>query len=160
LTKFAAREIRANELIGFGNKVIRYDLLMLVPPFRGHPAVDKLEATDDSGFLGVDKYMRVQGLKKVYAAGDVTSFHGPKLASLAVRQAEVAAANVLSEIRGEIPSMTYRHEIAAIIDQGAESIYLNYGVWNNALYRLHKGSLWSLVKRTHNKLWRVIHEGL
>ncbi len=133
---------------------------MLVPPFRTHPAVDELEATDDSCFLGVDKYMRVRGLKNVYAAGDVTSFRGPKLASLAVRQAEVAAANVLSEIRGEIPSMIYRHEIAAIIDQGAESIYLNYGVWNNTLYTLNKGTIWSLVKRTHNKLWRVIHEGL
>lgn len=160
LTKFAVREIKANELFGFGNKAIRYDLLMLVPPFRTHPAVDELEATDDSCFLGVDKYMRVRGLKNVYAAGDVTSFRGPKLASLAVRQAEVAAANVLSEIRGEIPSMIYRHEIAAIIDQGAESIYLNYGVWNNTLYTLNKGTIWSLVKRTHNKLWRVIHEGL
>jgi len=160
LTKFAAREIKANELIGFGNKTIRYDLLMLVPPFRSPPAVDELEATEDSCFLGVDKYMRVRGLKNVFAAGDVTSFHGPKLASLAVRQAEVAAANVLSEIRGEIPSMIYRHEIAAIIDQGAESIYLNYGVWNKRLYTLNKGSLWSLVKRTHNKLWRVIHSDL
>jgi NADH dehydrogenase FAD-containing subunit len=92
LTKFAAREIKANELIGFGNKTIRYDLLMLVPPFRSPPAVDELEATEDTCFLGVDKYMRVRGLKNVYAAGDVTSFHGPKLASLAVRQAEVAAA--------------------------------------------------------------------
>ncbi len=160
LTKFAVSEIKADELIGFGNKAIRYDLLMLVPPFRSHRAVDTLEATDDSGFLTVDKYMRVQGLKQVYAAGDAAAFQGPKLASLAVRQAEVAGANVLSEIRGEIPSTIYRHEIAAIIDQGPESIYLNYGVWNNALYQLNKGSLWGKVKRVHNKLWRVIHEGL
>lgn len=159
LTKFAVREIKADELIGFGNKAIHYDLLMLVPPFRSHRAVDNLEATDDSGFLTVDKYMRVQGLKQVYAAGDVAAFQGPKLASLAVRQAEVAGANVLSEIRGEIPSTIYRHEIAAIIDQGSESIYLNYGVWNNALYHLNKGSLWGRVKKVHNKLWRVIHEG-
>lgn len=158
--KFAVSKIEENKLIGYNNKSVRFDLLMLLPSFRGHSAVDNLEITDDAGFIVVDKFMRVQGLEKTYAAGDAVSFPGPKLASMAVRQGEVAAANIVSEIRGEELNETYYHEIATIIDQGgANTIYLYYGVWDKTLYRLKKGTIWSWVKKLHDKLWRTIHEG-
>lgn len=161
VTKFAVRQINENELIGYENKSLRYDLLMLLPPFRGLKLIEKIESTDDSGFLMVDRFLRVQGLKKIYGVGDTVSFPGPKLAAAAVRQGEIAAANIISEIRGEEPSTAYRHEIKTIIDQGGtETIYFHYGVWNRTLYSLKKGTIWSWAKTIHHKFWKSVHDGL
>ena len=42
--------------------------------------------------------MRVRGHERIYAVGDCVSFSGPKMGHMAVRQAEVAAANLAAEI--------------------------------------------------------------
>jgi len=77
---------------------------------------------------------------------------------MAVRQAEVAAANLTASINGKEPSTEYYHEIAAIIDAGgADSIYLHYGIWDDAMYRLKKGHFWGLAKDIHDKIWRERH---
>ena len=129
---------------------------MLVPPFRGNAALRTLDVTDDSDFVRVDAFMRVHELDRVYAAGDIVAFSGPKLAHMAVRQAKVAAANIASEIKGEEPKEVYYHEIAAIIDAGgADSIYLHYGIWDESLYRLKKGRFWGWAKEGHDALWRI-----
>jgi NADH dehydrogenase FAD-containing subunit len=90
--------------------------------------------------------------------GDIVAFSGPKLAHMAVRQAKVAAANIASEIAGEEPNVEYYHEIAAVIDAGGpDSIYLHYGIWDDAMYRLKKGRFWSWAKDAHDALWRTQH---
>lgn len=64
----------------------------------------KPKITNDRGFFVVDKYLRLQGHKNVYALGDcayITNRDGkqvPALAQAAVRAAKVAAKNVLHEI--------------------------------------------------------------
>ena len=151
-------EISADEVFSSNKHQIKYDLLMLVPPFRGNASLRDLGITNESDFVKVDDLMRVFLLEGVYAVGDIVAFSGPKLAHMAVRQAEVAAANITSEIKGEKPSKAYYHEIATIIDAGgAESIYLHYGIWDDSLYRLKKGRFWSVIKEFHDGFWQARH---
>jgi sulfide:quinone oxidoreductase len=151
-------EIGFNEIISNFKHRIDCDLLMLVPPFRGNAALEGLGASDDEGFIKVDGLMRVHGQEKTYAAGDTVAFSGPKFAHMAVRQAEVAAANIISEIEGKEPFEQYYHEIATVINTGgADSIYLHYGIWDDSLYRLKKGRFWSWAKEAHDRFWRAKH---
>jgi sulfide:quinone oxidoreductase len=131
---------------------------MLLPPFRGHSFLNNLGVSDEFDFIIADELMRVPHFPGVYAVGDIVDFSGPKLAYMAVRQAQTAAANIISEIEGKQPEDYYYHEIAAVIDQGgADSIYLHYGIWDENLYRLKKGKFWSLAKSFHDAYWRAKH---
>lgn len=152
------REISFNEIISRYKHRINCDLLMLVPSFRGNAALSGLGASDDEDFIKVDGLMRVHGQTKTYAAGDIVAFSGPKFAHMAVRQAEIAANNIVSEIEGKEPFEEYYHEIATVIDAGgADSIYLHYGIWDDSLYRLKKGRFWSWAKEAHDRFWRARH---
>lgn len=168
VTGFAVREISEKTVISENGEEIGYDLLTLVPPFRGQTVVENIRATDGDGggdrvaddfeFAPVDDQMRVRGLERVYAAGDIVAFSGPKLAHMAIRQAVVVAENISSEIKGKEPKKVYYHEIATIIDQGgAESMYLHYGIWDDVLYQLKEGRFWSWAKEIHDRLWLSSH---
>jgi sulfide:quinone oxidoreductase len=159
-TNFPVKEISEKEIIAKDSKTIQYDMLMLLPPFRGQSFLSNIEVPDGFEFIVTDEFMRVPYFANTYAVGDIVNFSGPKLAQMAVRQAQVAAENIVAEIKGQEPKEYYYHEIAAIIDQGgADSIYLHYGIWDKSLYRLKKGRFWGWVKKIHNKLWRTMHEG-
>ncbi len=151
-------EISEIEVISAEKHRIAHDLLMLIPPFRGQAILDDLGITDENDFIKVNDQMQVNGMENAYAAGDLVAFSGPKFAHMAVRQAEVAAANLASELSGKDPKAHYDHEIAAIIDAGgADSIYLHYGIWDESLYRIRKGAFWSWAKGTHDAIWRARH---
>ncbi len=151
-------EITPDKIISAKKHQIKYDLLMLVPPFRGNATFRELGALDNEDFIKVDGAMRVHGLERTYAVGDIVAFSGPKFAHMAVRQAEIAAANLAQEIEGREPFEEYYHEIAAIIDAGgADSIYLHYGIWDDTLYRLKKGKFWGWAKEIHDRFWRAKH---
>ena len=78
---------------------------------------------------------------------------------MAVRQAQVAAENIVAEMRGVMPTKIYCHDIAAIIDEGGEdSIFLHYGVCDETLYGLKMGKMWSRMKQEHNQLWEVVRD--
>ncbi|MCC6329259.1 MAG: FAD-dependent oxidoreductase [Acidobacteria bacterium] len=151
-------EITPSEVVSEQKHRIEYDLLMLVPPFRGQAILNYLGITDGDDFVKVDDRMKVHGLNNTYAAGDIVAFSGPKFAHMAVRQAEVAAANIAAELNGEERQRTYYHEIAAVIDAGGpDSIYLHYGIWDDHLHRLKQGKFWTWAKETHDALWRARH---
>ncbi len=152
------KEITPEEIVSTKKHRINYDLLMLVPPFRGNAALRNLGASDAEDFIKTDGLMRVHGQAKTYAAGDIAAFSGPKLAHMAVRQAEIAANNIVSEIEGREPFEEYYHEIATVIDAGgADSIYLHYGIWDDTEYRLKQGRFWGWAKEIHDRFWRTKH---
>ena len=152
------REISFNQIRSDQGHEIDCDLLMLVPPFRGNASLRDLGITDESDFVKVNGFMRVHEMDRTYAVGDIVAFSGPKLAHMAVRQAEVAAANIVSELNGKAPESEYYHEIATIIDAvGPDSIYLHYGIWDESLYRLKKGRFWGWAKDAHDAMWRTRH---
>ena len=48
--------------------------------------------------------------------------------------------------------------LLAVIDAGGpDSIYLHYGIWDDAMYRLKKGRFWGWAKDAHDALWRTQH---
>ena len=105
---------------------------MLVPPFAGAPAVLHQGITDDEGFIRTDLSMRVRDVERMYAVGDAVGFPGPKMGHMAVRQAEVAAANVRAEIEGREPDARYAHEVKFVIDAGDKNaVYLPENLWDD-----------------------------
>lgn len=152
------REITNEEVLSSKKHQIKYDLLMLVPPFRGNAALRGLGASDDEDFIKVNGLMQVHDAENAYAAGDIVAFSGPKFAHMAVRQASVAAENILAEIEGRQPEAEYYHEIKTIIDAGsADSIYLHYGIWDDETFSVRRGSFWSWAKNVHDRFWQSKH---
>ena len=137
---------------------INFDLLMLVPPFRGSSAASYLGFTNEEGYINVDSTMRVAGGERIYAVGDCTNFDGPKMGHMAVRQAEVAATNLASEIDGRAPVSHYQHEMRFVIDEiGADSLYLRKDFSTDRPATVRQGHFWSWAKRVHEKYWEVSH---
>jgi sulfide:quinone oxidoreductase len=131
---------------------------MLVPPFRGSSAAARLGATDADGYINVDSTMRVVGLERIYAVGDCVSFGGPKLGHMAVRQAEVAAANVAAQITGEGAPSHYEHNLTMILETGdGDSIYFQKDFWFDEPSSVRQGRFWSWAKRVHQKYWKATH---
>jgi sulfide:quinone oxidoreductase len=62
----------------------------------------------------------VQGLDRVYVAGDAGSFPGPdwmtKQAHMADLQAKAAAQNLIAELKGGTPHRTFKVELVCIVD--------------------------------------------
>ena len=151
-------EITADQVLSFEGHAIDYDLLMLIPTFRGQAILGELGITDEHDFVKVDGHMKVHDLENGYAVGDIVAFSGPKLAHMAVRQADAAAANIAAVIEGSAPTADYYHEIAAVIDAGGpDSIYLHYGIWDDEMHRVRKGNMWGWAKDVHDKVWRARH---
>ena len=158
LYDIAISEVTEDDVYSTEGHRIHHDLLMLMPPFRGHEMFRSLGAADPNDFIQVDGHMRVKGLLNVFAVGDAVAFSGPKFAHMAVRQAQVAAENLIAEIKGEPMGSEYYHEIATVINAGGpESIYLHYGIWDDELYRLKQGRFWGFAKEMHDSYWQANH---
>lgn len=137
---------------------VNFDLLMLVPPFRGSSAASYMRTTDDEGYITVDSTMRVVGHDAIYAVGDSVSFDGPKMGHAAVQQGEVAAANLAAEIEGHAPVSHYCHEIKLVIDDSAsDSIYLHKDMWSDEPGSVRQGRFWSWAKRVQQRYWEHSH---
>jgi sulfide:quinone oxidoreductase len=137
---------------------IKFNLLMLLPPFKGSSATSYLGITNEDAYINVDSAMRVVGVERMYAIGDCVNFSGPKLGHMAVRQAEVAATNVAAEIGGHDPSSTYIHEMRLIIDEGgSDSLYVHKDIWTDESASVGKGRFWSWAKHVQEKYWETMH---
>ena len=155
---FPIEKVTSNAVITSNGHAMNYNLLMLIPPFRGPGAVTGVGITDDEGYVRVDRAMRVEGVHRMYAVGDCVNFNGPKLGHMAVQQATVAATNVAREIAGLDPIHAYDHEMMLVIDEGGgETIYLHKGLWVDDPAKVKQGRFWSWAKRIHQKYWLARH---
>ncbi|WP_285563628.1 FAD-dependent oxidoreductase [Streptomyces sp. RTGN2] len=59
------------------------------------------------GRVPVTETLNVEGHDHIYALGDITDVAEAKMAGYAMKHAEVVAANVLAQVRGERPTATY-----------------------------------------------------
>jgi NADH dehydrogenase FAD-containing subunit len=158
LPGFPIRRVTSTAVISGAGHAMDYDLLMLIPPFRGPGAVTGVGITDDEGYVRVDRTMRVEGVERMYAIGDCVNFSGPKLGHMAVLQAQVAAANVLLELEGLEAITAYDHEMMLVIDEGGkETIYLHKHLWDVGPAKVKQGRFWSWAKRTHERYWLDRH---
>ncbi len=97
------------------------DLILFMPGMTGNQWFDATSLPrSDGGFIRADRRARVEGPERVYVAGDAGSYPGPdwmpKQAHMADLQAEVAAKNLVAELRGEVPHATFRVELICIVD--------------------------------------------
>jgi sulfide:quinone oxidoreductase len=157
LAAFPVAEVEPGLVRAADGREVECDLLMLSPPFEGTSALAGTGVTDEEGFVKVDDTMRVVGAERTYAAGDAVYFSGPKMGHMAVRQAEVAAENLLAELEGREPAAHYEHEMQLVVEAGAESTYLHAKLWDDAEREVSRGPFWSWAKRVHERYWRARH---
>ena len=158
LPNFRIVSLTQNSAITHTADAIHFDLLMLVPPFRGSSAAHYMGVTDDDGYIHVDATMRVIGHERIYAIGDCVSFSGPKMGHMAVRQGEIAATNLIAEIEGREPIANYIHELRLVIDEaGGEGLYLHKDIWTDEPASVRQGRFWSWAKRVQQRYWEVTH---
>jgi sulfide:quinone oxidoreductase len=155
---FAIEQVTFGAVYNKLGQAIKFDLLMLLPPFQGSPAMSGLGITDEESYINVDACMRVRGLEQTYAIGDGVSLSGPKMGHMAVRQAEVAATNLLAELNGQEPTVRYNHELKLIIDEGgSESLYVHGDLCDNQPANVRHGRFWMWAKQVQQKYWESAH---
>ena len=152
LSNLRIESLRENSAITSGD-AISFDLLMLVPPFRGSSAASYLGITNEEGYIHVDSTMRVAAQERIYAVGDCANFDGPKMGHMAVRQAEVAAANLAAEIEGRAPVSRYQHEMRFVLDE----LYVHKDLSTNEPATVRQGRFWGWAKQVQEKYWEVLH---
>lgn len=158
LPNFRIESLTQNSATTNRGDVVDFNLLMLVPPFRGSAAAHYMGVTDDDGYIRVDSYMRVLGQERIYAVGDCANFSGPKMGHMAVRQGEVAAKNLAAEIEGHEPRSHYSHEMKFVIDEaGSDGLYLHKDIWMDEPATVRQGRFWSWAKRTQKTYWEATH---
>lgn len=157
LPNLQINRVTASAVITKDRRELDYNLLMLLPPFRGSSAASHLGITSEDGYINVDWNMKVLGKQRMYAVGDCVNFSGPKLGHLAVHQGEVAAVNLAAEIAGHQPIAHYDHNLMTIIDIDGESIYLHKDLWTNAPSTVRHGRFWNWAKLIHEKYWEATH---
>ena len=155
---FAIRKVTPDSLIADDGRTLSYDFNMIIPPFGGPGPIVGSQFVDADGYVRVDRTMRVRHLERTYAVGDCVSFTGPKMGHMAVRQAEIAAENVLAEIKGKQPSAKYDHEILLVLDaDGNESTYLQKDLWRDEPAHIQQSRFWGWAKRKQEQYWKLTH---
>ena len=158
LHNFPIERVNPSSALTSDGDAINFDLLMLVPPFRGSSAASYMGSTDQEGYIKVDWTMRVIGHPGIYAVGDCVNFDGPKMGHMAVRQGEVAAANLAAELEGGEPVSHYVHEMRVVIeDSGEDGIFLQKDLWSDELGTVRQGRFWSWAKRVQQRYWERSH---
>lgn len=158
LHNFPISTVTRNSVFTKQGDTVNFDLLMLVPPFTGSSAASYMGTTDSLGYILVDRAMRVIDHEGIYAVGDCVNFDGPKMGHMAVRQGEVAAANLLAEIEGREAVARYSHEMRLVIEApGGDSIYLHKDVWTEEPGTIRQGRFWSWAKRVQQMYWEHSH---
>ena len=77
---------------------------------------------------------------------------------MAVRQGEVAAANLAAEIDGHEAVSHYTHELRLIIEEaGGDGIYLHKNIWSDQPETVKQGQFWNWAKRVQQKYWQLSH---
>jgi len=158
LPDFPIAKITPGAVSTSNGDVLNFDLLMLVPPFRGPGPIAGPGLTDDEGYIAVDGLMRAQGVERIYAAGDCVNLPGPKLGHMAEQQAEVAAENLAAEVNGQAPAAQYDHELMLVIDEGGrETIFMHQDLWRDEPATVRQGRFWSWAKHVHERYWKAMH---
>ncbi len=97
------------------------DMILFMPGMTGNPWFDNTQLPrSEGGLLKANALCQVEGMERVYVAGDSGSFPGPdwmpKQAHMADLQAATAVTNLLAELAGKPAAETFKVELLCIID--------------------------------------------
>ena len=158
VSDFPIGRVTPTSIVANDGRVIDCDLRMLVPPFCGPAPALYTGLTGVEGYVQVDNTMKVVAEERIYAAGDCVSFLGPKLGHMAVRQGEVAAANLCAELEGRMPAAIYDHELMLVIDTSDhDSIFLQQNLGTNEPADIYQSRFWPWAKRQQERYWKATH---
>jgi len=106
LTETAVQEVSEHEIAFTDGRKRPYDIIIWTAGIKPNNLLEKLELPKVKGWLKVDSYHRVDGMTEVFAVGDTAYFERGGVRSgqnveEAERQGKVAAANILSTIKGK-----------------------------------------------------------
>jgi NADH dehydrogenase len=153
-----------------GIEVVPTSTLIWEAGMVANPRIAELDADRDSiGRVLVNEYLEVAGVPGVYAVGDCAHFKDPRSgrpipprAHMAVRQAKIAAHNILAEIRGRDKKPYHYSSTPEILSLGSSKAVLR--VLGLRLYGFLARLIWLaayslLVTGTYNRI-RVITDWL
>ena len=101
-------DVAKKELVSQKDEKIAYDLALIVPPHRGNRFLESTGATDQMGWVKVDRYtLNVEGYDNAYAIGDATNLQVSKAGSVADAEAIVVSDRITQSVVGEDPVATY-----------------------------------------------------
>jgi len=135
------------------------DLILFIPGMTGNQWFDNTDLPrSEGGFIKADRQCRVEGMERIYVAGDSGSFPGPewmpKQAHMADLQARAAAVNLADELAGRQPAATYRVELLCIVDAHDRGMLMarneKYNLVLPALRLFHwlkRGFEWQYLRR-------------
>lgn len=138
-----------NKVITEGGEVPA-DLILFMPGMTGNAWFDNSELPrSEGGLLRADKHCRVEGMERVFVAGDSGSFPGPewmpKQAHMADLQAAAASDNLLAELEGKPASETFKVELMCIVDSNTKGMLVARTPKRNIV--LPSCRLWHYAKR-------------
>jgi len=104
------------------------DLILFMPGMTGNKWFkDSGLPLSEGGLLKANKHCQVEGLPRVYVAGDSGSFPGPgwmpKQAHMADLQAACAAENLLDELDNKDIKATFKAELMCIVDSNNKGVF-------------------------------------
>jgi len=120
------KQFTKNSVITEGNEFAA-DLILFMPGMTGNKWFDATTLPrSEGGLIKANKYCQIEGMDKVYVAGDSGSFPGPewmpKQAHMADLQAQAAVNNLIDEFNGEAASHTFKPELVCIVDSQDKGI--------------------------------------
>ena len=113
--------LQSGRLLLAGGQELAIDRAVALARMAG-PALTGLRS-DPEGFLPVDDYGRVEGVERVFAAGDATAFP-VKQGGLATQQADAIAECLAAEIGASVQPTGFRPVLRAVLFGGRETRYL------------------------------------
>ncbi|MDX2504486.1 MAG: FAD/NAD(P)-binding oxidoreductase [Gammaproteobacteria bacterium] len=118
------------------------DLIIFMPGMTGNSWFNNTELPrSEGGMIRANTHCQVEGMDKVYVAGDSGSFPGPdwlpKQAHMADLQAEAAAKNLLNEFNDQPVTHTFKTELICIVDsQNSGILVVRTSKWNIVMPRM------------------------
>ena len=123
------KQFSADKVVTEGGE-FNADLILFMPGMTGNTWFDNTDLTrSEGGLLKANQFCEVEGIEKVFVAGDSGSFPGPewmpKQAHMADLQAEAAAKNALDNLNGDASSHTFKIELMCIVDSNNKGMYIS-----------------------------------
>ncbi|MEA2033041.1 MAG: FAD-dependent oxidoreductase [Euryarchaeota archaeon] len=106
LTDTAVQALSEHEITFTDGTELPYDIIIWTAGIKPNSLLEKLELPKEKGWLKVDPYLRVDGMKNVFAVGDTAYFESGGIRSgqnveEAERQGKLAAKNIIRTIKGK-----------------------------------------------------------
>ncbi|MDO8586944.1 MAG: FAD-dependent oxidoreductase [Armatimonadota bacterium] len=139
LHKLSAVNPQSRELVFDGKEPISYDMLVAIPPHRGHRLPRQAGLANEAGWAPVDRATLATAHENVYAIGDATaiSIPGrwkpevplalPKAGVFAHAQAKVVAHRIAAEVAGAVPKDTFRGDGYCMLEAGGGTAGFAFG---------------------------------